>query len=193
MVRTESRTSMVLIQGKAGLVRSLSERFSPACGPEPSGGGSMSRLVSPTSLRSTRMSAPSSRTRPILTSPRNSETGSRNMVSLRTRARSGREPQVALVRVTPSATMAGSGAELDGQRHAGGQLAAGHLADLLGHAALVAGQIARADPDDPADRGDGHSRRENPGQPPPGNAHCPPILAQSPSIEKPNASTVRRK
>ncbi len=87
----------------------------------------------------------------------------------------------------------GLGAELDGERHAGGKLAAGHLADLLGHADLETGKIARADPNDPGDRGDGQSRRENPGQPLPGNAHYPPILAQTPSNEKPNASTVRRK
>ena len=107
-VRTESRTSTVLIQGKAEDVRSRSDRFSPGCGPDPSGGGSISRLLSPTSLRSTRMSAPSSRIRPILTSPRNSENGSRNSVMRRTRARSGRDPQAALESVTPSATIAGS-------------------------------------------------------------------------------------
>ncbi len=108
MVNTESRTSTVEIHGNAGLGFSLSERFSPACGPEPSGGGSISRLVSPASLVSIRMSAPSSSTRPTLASPRNSENGSRNIVTLRTRASSGRDPHGALASVTPSATSAGS-------------------------------------------------------------------------------------
>ena len=108
MVRIELRTSMVLIQGKAGLVRILSEWFSPACGPEPSGGGSISRLVSPASLCSTWMSAPSSTTLPTFASPRNSEKGSRYIVMRRTLARSGRDAQAALLRVTPSATSAGS-------------------------------------------------------------------------------------
>ena len=107
-VRTESRISTVLIHGKAATVRSRSDRLSPGWGPDPSGGGSISRLASPTSLRSTSMSAPSSRIRPIFTSPRNSENGSRKSVRRRTRARSGREPQAAFERVTPSATIAGS-------------------------------------------------------------------------------------
>ena len=107
-VRTESRTSMLAIHGKAGLATTRKDLLSTARGPEPSGGGSISRLASPASLRSTRMSAPSSTSRLIFDSPSRSENGSRYIVILRTRASSGRDPQDALDSVTPSAISAGS-------------------------------------------------------------------------------------
>ena len=144
-------------EGRIGL--QPSERFSPGCGPDPSGGGSISRLVSPASLRSTRMSAPSSThaADPGLAQEQREGIEIHRDACAPARARAAM-PQAALVSVTPSATSAGSRLMLHRQRHARGELAAGDLADLLGETGLVARQVAGAEPQDRARCRERHER-----------------------------------
>jgi hypothetical protein len=62
-------------------------------------------------------------------------------------------------------------AEPDGERDAGGQLAAGDLSDLLGQSGLIARQVAGCGPDDADDGSDGQRHRRDHRHAPPGNPH----------------------
>ena len=62
-------------------------------------------------------------------------------------------------------------AELDRKRHAGRQFAPGDLADLLGHARLIARQVPCRGPDDADNGGDRHRHRRDHRHALPGNPH----------------------